>query len=102
MDKFPEAFRRFEQVVDVDRIRSFRQLESAFDSWAGSKWEPTRRQLLALSYEARRLGIPLRIARRPTQQKVTRWRTEKIEVKGRSRTVYRDTNTGRFIKKPRL
>jgi hypothetical protein len=34
MDRFPEAFRRFEEVVDVDRIQSFRQLRLAFAYWA--------------------------------------------------------------------
>lgn len=57
MDKFPEAFDRFEEVVDVDKIDSFRELKAAFSSWAGSKWLNTSKQNSALRVEARRIGI---------------------------------------------
>jgi hypothetical protein len=40
-DRFPEAFRRFEEDVDVSKFVSFRQLELAFGNWAGRKWIPT-------------------------------------------------------------
>jgi hypothetical protein len=59
MDRFPEAFKRFEEVVDVDRIESFRQLHFAFASWSGRKWHDTYMQNRALAVEARKHGIPL-------------------------------------------
>lgn len=59
MDKFPEAFRRFERVVDTDRIRTFDQLLISFRYWAGRNWEGTRKQVEALKVEADRLGIPV-------------------------------------------
>jgi hypothetical protein len=101
LDKFPEAFERFEEVVDVDRIRSFRQLKLAFGTWAGEKWIPTSRQLEALAVEARKHGIPTfaeerRVFRFPTIS----WRHETVVVRGKGQARYRDLRSGRFIKKP--
>jgi len=104
MDKFPEAFSRFEEVVDVNRIDSFRQLRLAFASWAGWKWRGTYMQNRALAVEARKLGIPVFIERRPTanvkRRFAVKWRHEVIKVKGKLQNRYRDLRTGRFIKKP--
>jgi hypothetical protein len=58
-DKFPEAFRRFEQDVSTRQIKTFSQLTLAFASWAGSKWRDTSRQLDALAIEAQKLRIPV-------------------------------------------
>jgi hypothetical protein len=58
MDKFPEAFRRFEQKVDTGNIETWKQMQLVFGSWAGRKWRPTWRQTDALYLEAKRLGIP--------------------------------------------
>lgn len=96
MDRFPEAFRRFEEVVDVDRIKSFRQLTLAFSLWAGEKWKDTWKQREALRVEAERLGIVQ--PERPVPSKT--WRFEWVEVKGKPQIRYRDLKTGRFIKKP--
>jgi hypothetical protein len=57
LDKFPEAFKRFEQVVDVSKIETFQQLLTAFQYWAGKKWKETPKQVKALKVEAIRLGI---------------------------------------------
>ena len=57
MDKFPEAFERFEDKVDVSRIESYNELTSAFASWAGHKFFYTRRQMEALAVEAIERGI---------------------------------------------
>jgi len=103
LDKFPEAFRRFENVVDVERIRTLRELELAFGSWAGHKWKPTLRQSVALAYEARRLRIPIRpqVPSLFTQKRETpTWRVEYIKVRGTARKIYRNTKTGQFIKTP--
>lgn len=57
MDKFPEAFSRFEKKVSVRQIKTFSQLTLAFSGWAGGKWAGTSRQKEALAIEANRLGI---------------------------------------------
>jgi hypothetical protein len=104
-DGFPEAFRRFEEDVDVSRFESFRQLELAFGRWAGQKWIPTYRQLDALRCEARRIGA-LRegFGRRntiyfPYSPNIS-WRHETVSVRGRMQQRYRDIKSGRFMKKP--
>ena len=104
MDRFPEAFSRFEEVVDVRRIQSFRQLRLAFASWAGWKWHDTYLQTRALAVEAQKLGIPVFIGKRPVShfhgRTAVTWRHEVVTVKGKSQVRYRDLKTGRFIKKP--
>jgi hypothetical protein len=57
MDKFPEAFERFKEDVNVHRIQTFTQLESSFSSWAGWKWRGTYKQMEALENEADKLGL---------------------------------------------
>jgi len=56
MDKFPEAFRRFEKVVDVDSFESYRELRYAFTHWASKRWRNTYSQNRALAEEGWRLG----------------------------------------------
>jgi hypothetical protein len=90
MDRFPEAFERFEEVVDVDSIASFGELREEFAWWAGEKWFNTSRQLHALSTEAERLGLLPRSVL---------WRYESVRVRGRVLYRYRDIRTGRFIKR---
>ena len=84
-DRFPEAFKRFEEVVPVRRIKSFEQLKLAFGAWAGEKWIPTNRQLEALAVQARKHGIPIyaeerRVFRFPSVS----WRHETVMIKGKS------------------
>jgi hypothetical protein len=110
LDKFPEAFRRFEKVVDVDKIESFRQLEPAFGSWAGRKWHGTYLQREALTVEARKHGIPGVVEKSPSvvSRRVARvsegivlsWRHEVVSVRGHSQDRYRDIQSGRFIQNP--
>jgi hypothetical protein len=57
MDKFPEAFKRFEKVVDVKKIKSFQELLVAFRYWAGRKWKDTPLQRAALTVEGVRIGL---------------------------------------------
>jgi hypothetical protein len=111
LDKFPEAFRRFEQVVDTDKFRTYQQLKLTFESWAGRNWQDTYRQNEALKVEARKHGIPIRVEGRPSvasrgaahapERAAVTWRHETVTVKGSSQDRYRDLNTGRFIRKPR-
>jgi hypothetical protein len=111
MDRFPEAFKGFEQMVDVERIDSFRQLRLAFASWAGQKWLDTYMQLKALGVEARKLGIPVVAEKRPfanrgrgiaqvPERKAVTWRHEVVTVRGSCQDRYRDLKTGRFLRKP--
>ena len=102
-DRFPEAFRRFEDDVDVRDFESFRQLEIAFGYWAGRRWRPTYKQKCALAREARRLGISEQFRGRNYRfsSSPNLWyRYETVSVKGRMQQRFRDVRTGRFIKKP--
>lgn len=106
MDKFPEAFRRFEKTVNVGKIDTFKQLRMAFASWAGRTWKGSPKQIDALEREARRLDIPLegyRIRQVPRGYRPIAgqtWRFETVNVKDKAQVRYRDLKTGRFIKKP--
>lgn len=84
----------------------------AFEMWAGEKWKGTLKQNEALKREARKRGIPVymwsfrtgrtgrfivpKILRAPPRT----WKHERIAVRGRLQSRYRDLKTGRFIKKP--
>lgn len=110
MDKFPEAFRRFEKRVRVDKIHSFLQLKMAFSYWAGRNWRDTRLQNEALTIEAEKRGIPVSRETEPRHPRVligreigptpATWTHKFVTVKGKRQSRYRDLKTGRFIKKP--
>jgi hypothetical protein len=114
MDRFPEAFERFENDVDISRFESYHQLTLSFRWWAGERWKGTVRQWEALNAEAENLGftVPeiyrdeLRDSRlsgyyvSQENPKATSWRREVVTVNGNSQNRYRDLKTGRFIKKP--
>jgi len=57
MDRFPEAFERFESDVDIDRLRSYSELLYSFQWWAGQKWRGTARQWEAFNREVENLGL---------------------------------------------
>jgi hypothetical protein len=115
MDRFPEAFERFESDVDVGRFRTYFELALAFQSWASRNWKGTTKQWDAFDREAENLGFS-----KPTiygnstrtrgystnhyvstrKMKAVTWRYEVVNVKGKSQNRYRDIKTGRFIKKP--
>jgi len=104
-DLFPEAFKRFEEVVDVERFRSFRELAYAFSYWAGRRWRDSYLQNRALRREARKRGffdakLPKYLKRPSIAQTRQSWRYEVVNVKGKSQNRYRDIRTGRFVKKP--
>jgi hypothetical protein len=114
LDKFPEAFDRFERQVDVDRFRSYMELSYSFRSFAGQKWAGTPKQWAAFNREAEKRGFPVPdFIRREIresrgsgsyvsgrQQKTVTWKHEVVTVKGKSQNRYRDLKTGKFIKKP--
>ena len=57
MDRFPEAFKRFEHTVDTDKFKEYRELSYAFSHWAGKNWIDSYNQNLALKKEGRKLGF---------------------------------------------
>jgi len=105
VDSFPQAFRRFEEVVYVDRFDNYQQLAYNFSHWAGKRWRDTYKQNLALKREAHRIRLEGEIPAyyRNQNQNSSRkiaWRQETVIVKGKPQFRYRDNKTGRFIKKP--
>ena len=109
MDKFPEAFRRFENDVDVSRFESYHQLTLSFRWWAGEKWRGTPRQWEALNVEAEnlRFEVPNFVREELAEMRGSgsyssgrSWRREFVKIKGKSKSIFRDLKTGRFIKKP--
>jgi len=107
MDKFPEAFARFEQSdVDISECRDSDDLIRKFRYWLirGT----THQQNVALRKEAKRLGIPitkkLGISEKlgiPREELKRHFTTHMI--KGKSRTVVRipkgQKGAGRFAKR---
>jgi len=57
VDRFPEAFERFERRVDISKFESYRELAYAFSWWAGFRWKDSYAQNLALREEARKRGF---------------------------------------------
>ena len=107
-EKFPEAFQRFENDVDIGRFQSYMELTSAFRWWAGEKWIGTPKQWEALNIEAENLGFEVPdFVRQELGERGSSyyssgksWRRELLKIKGKSKKIYRDLKTGRFIKKP--
>jgi hypothetical protein len=84
VDRFPEAFRRFERRVDISRFESYRELAYAFSHWAGFRWRDSYAQNLALRTEARERGffdaeIPRYLMRLPLYQRKRKWK-RKVRV----------------------
>jgi len=107
MDRFPEAFERFEQVIDIYSFRSYRELAYAYSYWAGGRWVGSYLQDLALRREAEKRGfrvreakIPMYFGKQPCVFATRTWRHETVTVRGRVQDRYRDLKSGRFIKKP--
>ncbi len=105
MDRFPEAFHRFESVVDLRSFRSGRELKYAFTHWAGRRWVDSYAQNRALQIEAEKRGftdtrIPKYFRRQPQVPSRETWRRETVTVRGKPQIRHRDLKTGRFIKKP--
>jgi hypothetical protein len=107
VDRFPEAFERFEQVVDIYSFESYRELAYSFIHWASGRWVDSCLQNLALKREVEKRGFRVRDAKTPiyfeNQHRAfaTRtWRHETVTVRGKPQGRYRDLGTGRFIKKP--
>ena len=102
MDRFPEAFHRFEKVVDLRSFRSGRELTYAFTHWAGRRWINSYLQNKALKRELEKIGFIEYLPRYTKPQFYTKqtWKREIVRVKSKTQVRYRDIKTGRFIRKP--
>ena len=104
MDRFPEAFHRFEKDVDLRSFRSARELKYAFTHWAGKRWVDSYDQNKAFNIEAKKRGFDERILPRyfvrPPISRSQTWNRETVIVRGKPQVRYRDLKTGRFIKSP--
>ena len=104
MDRFPEAFHRFEKVVELRSFRSGRELKYAFTHWAGYRWIDSYSQNIALNQEIEKRGFEITQLPRyfPRFQFVPKqtWRYETVTVRGKPQVRYRDIKTGRFLKNP--
>lgn len=102
MDRFPEAFERFEKVVDLRSFHSARELTYAFRHWAGRRWINSHLQNKALKIELEKRGFTEYLPRytRPRFYTKQTYKREIVRVKGKPQVRYRDAKTGRFIKKP--
>jgi hypothetical protein len=84
MDRFPEAFHRFERVVDHRTFHSARELKYVFTHWAGRRWVDSHKQNLALQREAEKRGfeetkLP-RYSRRFQFSAIRTWKFETVIV----------------------
>ena len=57
MDKFPEAFNRFEEKVDTSNLESASELISEFAHFAGYRYTGTQKQLNAIRIESEKRGF---------------------------------------------
>ena len=99
-----------ERETNSRECRNLDELRLVAESYFGSKWYPTDRQLEALEDEARRRGyfqklerqsvIPRFSRRQPQVLTKQTWRRETVTVRGKPQVRHRDLKTGRFIKKP--
>lgn len=90
MDRFPEAFKRFERDVDVRSFRSYRDLAYGFSYWAGKRWVDSYAQNRALKNEAEKLGfLDAKIPdyfKRPVSVKRRKWK-RKVRVTEAQKSV---------------
>jgi hypothetical protein len=85
MDKFPEAFKRMEQRIDISKCRSLQEIIEAFETFQGRNATYMQRKAIAQVVEDRGLvKMPFRI--------------EWIQHKWGRQRVYRNLKTGRFCR----
>ena len=120
MDRFPEAFDRFEERVNTERLESASELIRSFAYFASFRYTGTKKQLDAIRIESEKRGycfdwsLPIWVRKRDyvrfyargygrrvhvVYEKRETWRRETVTVKGKPQKRYRDLKTGRFIKK---
>lgn len=100
VDRFPEAFRRYEKTVDTKGMKGFKQLLISFSLWGQKKTPMTKKQIKGLAIEAKKIDIKAYMDERGFRNKAT-GRFEKTPTKESVSYIrYRDPLTGRFMKKP--
>lgn len=97
MDSFPEAFNRYEDVVETEDITTLPELIASFKSWAKKRAPMTRKQKRALAKEGQeRLGI-----KGAEQQTIEYDITLKSgELRHIIRRQWRDLNSGQWTTRP--
>lgn len=105
VDRFPEAFRRYEDDVDTSDLDTFPQLLTSFKMWGKERFPATNKQKRALGKEGEeRLGIaPLEEQRITYGEKkisyVNKWGTQVEYIrKARVDIITRNVVTGKFAK----
>jgi hypothetical protein len=83
MDKFPEAFRRFEQVRNIDRYDNYSDILREFESWQNAG---------ATDLQARAL------AQNITKTVKASWYKQQIKYHYGFRTIFRDRVSGKFVR----
>ncbi len=103
-ERFREAFRRFERVVDIGRFSNVFQLELAFGRWAGDKYHGTRKQKYALAEEAEEhnMQVPLSFFSRSKEvgwkiRETKNVNTDSFMRHGKTVYIFRDAETGKFV-----
>ena len=101
MDKFPSAFKRFEESrYAKDSYKSIQDLQTRFGVF--QKYYPTYKQRKCLdNYDYLVEEKPEPVKEEYTfKRKELTYRIERYEIKTGFKTRYRDNKTGRFIKRP--
>ena len=99
-DKFPEAFERYEDKVEVDDM-TFPQLITSFRNWADKKWRGSRKQVRGLAIEAKKRDITPYVEEAGFRDKKTGRFSDKKTKDTVKYARYRDPITGKFMKKPK-
>lgn len=104
MDKFPEAFERYEDKIETKDIKTFNQLQVSFKQWAKSKGTMTKKQRRALAIEGKeklKIAPAEKVRIVYEEKKISYYRKDKlIEYIRKAKIVEmtRDVITGRFMK----
>ena len=106
-DKFPPAFRRFEEKVDIDDVKTLKELMEEFKNWGLKKAPITKKQRKGLAIEGVKIGIdpvlPVTYVRKEKEITYTT-KTGKIvsyHQKLKIMQAHRNILTGRYSKEPR-
>lgn len=81
-DKFPEAFRRFEQQKNIEDIKDFSELLREFGSWQNYQATDLQKKCLANQVD--------------TKDIIRKWVRQQIKYKYGTRDIFRDKKSGRF------
>jgi len=86
LDKFPEAYKRYEDAIDTSEMKTFQELLYSFRGWGKQRFPPTTKQIDALKIEAKK--------------HLDLINKEFVSVRGSRQVRYRNLKSGRFAKNP--